>query len=114
MDKYPEYKFMLSQPNLYQYLKEESPEKYAELRESIDPRSVPVLKERHTFLFGEHTVEIDVYPNWGKSCILEIELSSRDDQIAIPPFITVIADVTGEKRYSNASMSRQFPEEIYL
>lgn len=35
MDKYPEYKFMLSQPNLYQYLKEESPEKYAELCELV-------------------------------------------------------------------------------
>ena len=35
MDKYPEYKFMLSQPNLYQYLKEESPDKYAELCELI-------------------------------------------------------------------------------
>ena len=35
MDKYPEYKFMLSQPNLYQYLKEESPAKYEELRELV-------------------------------------------------------------------------------
>lgn len=35
MDKYPEYKFMLSQPNLYQYLKEEAPEKYEELRELV-------------------------------------------------------------------------------
>ena len=32
MDKYPEYKFMLSQPELYRYLKEEAPEKYAELK----------------------------------------------------------------------------------
>ena len=32
MDRYPEFKFMLSQPNLYRYLKEEAPEKYAELK----------------------------------------------------------------------------------
>lgn len=32
MDKYPEYKFMLSQPELYRYLKEEAPEKYEELK----------------------------------------------------------------------------------
>lgn len=36
MDRYPEYKFMLSQPNLYQYLKDESPEKYEELKELIN------------------------------------------------------------------------------
>ena len=32
MDRYPEYKFMLSQPELYRYLKEEAPEKYGELK----------------------------------------------------------------------------------
>ena len=32
MDRYPEFKFMLSQPNLYRYLKEEAPEKYEELK----------------------------------------------------------------------------------
>lgn len=32
MKKYPEYRFMLSQPELYRYLKEEAPEKYEELK----------------------------------------------------------------------------------
>ena len=32
MKKYPEFKFMLSQPELYRYLKEEAPEKYQELK----------------------------------------------------------------------------------
>ena len=32
MERYPEYKFMLSQPELYRYLKEEAPEKYEELK----------------------------------------------------------------------------------
>ena len=32
MDEYPEYNFMLSQPELYRYLKEEAPEKYEELK----------------------------------------------------------------------------------
>ena len=36
MDRYPEYRFMLSQPELYRYLKEEAPEKYAELRELVE------------------------------------------------------------------------------
>lgn len=35
MDKYPEYLFMLSQPELYRYLKEEAPEKYAELKQLV-------------------------------------------------------------------------------
>ena len=35
MDRYPEYKFMLSQPELYRYLKEEAPEKYEELKQLV-------------------------------------------------------------------------------
>ena len=35
MKRYPEFKFMLSQPELYQYLKEEAPEKYAELKKLV-------------------------------------------------------------------------------
>ena len=35
MKKYPEYKFMSSQPQLYKYLKEESPELYEEVKEMV-------------------------------------------------------------------------------
>ena len=35
MDRYPEYQFMLSQPELYRYLKEEAPEKYEELKQLV-------------------------------------------------------------------------------
>lgn len=34
-EKYPEYKFTLSQPELYRYLKEEAPEKYEELKKMV-------------------------------------------------------------------------------
>lgn len=33
MQRYPEYRFMLSQPELYRYLKEEAPEKYEQLKQ---------------------------------------------------------------------------------
>ena len=36
MRRYPEYKFMLSQPELYRYLKEDAPEKYAELKKLVE------------------------------------------------------------------------------
>ncbi len=36
MDHYPEYRFMLSQPELYRYLKEEAPEKYEELKQLVE------------------------------------------------------------------------------
>ena len=70
-----------------------------------------VIKTRHTFPYGGHTVEIDVYPEWQKSCILEVELPSEDAALTLPPFLTLVREVTGDRSYSNAAMAHRFPEE---
>lgn len=36
MDRYPEYKFMSSQPQLYEFVKEEAPELFAQIREKVE------------------------------------------------------------------------------
>ena len=40
------------------------------------------------------------------------ELKSREAEVKIPEFLTILREVTGNKAYSNAGMSRAFPEEI--
>ena len=87
-------------------------EEYEALLGEILPGSITVSKTRHTFPYGGRTVEIDVYPQWQKSCILEVELGSRDEEISLPGFIRIIKEVTGDKSYSNASMSLSFPKEL--
>lgn len=72
----------------------------------------PLHKVRHTFSYQNKTVEIDVYPQWQRSAIMEIELESREEKVAIPPSIKALIEVTGDKRYSNAAMSHAFPPEI--
>ena len=71
----------------------------------------PVNKTRYTFSYLGKTFEIDEYPKWRKTCIMEIELNSRCEEVKIPPYIEVIEEVTGNKHYSNASMSKSFPDE---
>ncbi len=61
MDKYPEYKFMLSQPELYSYLKEEAPEKYDELKELVkegrwEPEGAMYLEADCNLVSGESFV----------------------------------------------------------
>ena len=61
MDKYPEYKFMLSQPNLYEYLKEEAPEKYEELKQLVkegrwEPEGAMYLEPDCNLTSGESLV----------------------------------------------------------
>lgn len=84
---------------------------YLELLALSDPSASPVEKTRHTIPLGGLTLEIDVYPAWKQCCIMEIELPSREALPTIPSYIKILLDVTGDKRYSNASMARSFPPE---
>ena len=85
---------------------------YKALLGRIKEGTRPVEKTRHTFPYGEHTVEIDVYPEWQRNCILEVELPSEDAELTLPPFLTVIREVTGDRSYSNAAMAMKFPDEL--
>ena len=80
----------------------------------IAQNSRPIIKTRHTFDYLGQTFEIDVYPEWERTCVMETELPSRDTVVTFPDFIRIIAEVTGDKRYSNAAMSRRFPEELKI
>ena len=89
-----------------------SEKEFSTLSENIRKGSRPLAKCRHTFLYSGQIFEIDVYPEWKKSAIMETELSSREEQVIFPSFIRVIKEVTGERAYSNSAMSTAFPEEI--
>ena len=84
---------------------------FSELSRNIREGSHPVIKTRHTFVLGEQTYEIDVYPEWKDTAIMETELKSREAIADIPSFIEIVKDVTGDHRYSNSAMSHAFPEE---
>lgn len=61
MDRYPEYSFMLSQPEMYRYLKEEAPEKYEELKEFVkvgrwEPEGAMYLEPDCNLTSGESLV----------------------------------------------------------
>lgn len=73
--------------------------------------TAPIIKARHTFIYGGQLFEIDIYPEWQHTAIMETELPTRDTEVKMPPFIEIIKEVTGDKSYSNASMSRSFPKE---
>ena len=81
------------------------------LSENIREGSRPLTKVRYTFDFSGLCFEIDVYPEWKQTSIMELELESEDKHFEIPPFIRVIREVTGDKKYSNSSMSQAFPRE---
>ena len=69
MERYPEYKFMLSQPELYRYLKEEAPEKYEELKQ--------LVKEGRWEPEGAMYVEPDCNLTSGESLVRQIMFGKR-------------------------------------
>lgn len=87
-------------------------QRFATLSKQIKRGTVPLIKTRYTFTYNESTLEIDVYPRWKRSAIMETELVSREESVKMPPFIEIISEVTGDYRYSNAAMASEFPEEL--
>lgn len=92
--------------------RELSEEEYLELLKQSDTGRVPIVKTRHSFSYLGQLFEIDVYPRWKQSCILETELKSEDTEVEFPPELKIIAEVSGDKRFSNAGMAREFPKEL--
>lgn len=97
-----------------------------EREEVIDRRQYETLLERRrtdsrtiekTRCCIEHDgliFEIDIYPFWKQIAVMEVELSSETQTFTLPPQITVIREVTGDKRLKNAVLARHIPTEEEL
>ena len=92
--------------------REISEEEFSSLSRKIKEGTRPLIKTRYTFSRNGITFEIDVYPDWKQSAIMETELKNREESVKMPPFIDIIGEVTGDRRYSNAAMAQKFPEEL--
>ncbi len=79
---------------------------YKELLRSADSSRKTVFKTRYAFQYEKHTVEIDIYDFWKNVAILEIELNDEKEIFEIPPFISVIKEVTDDKRFKNVNLAR--------
>ena len=63
------------------------------------------------FYIGNQSYEIDIYPQKNRSCILETEIPSEECAVTLPGFLHVIREVTGDRRYTNASIAKEFPDD---
>lgn len=75
---------------------------------SLKSRRGTLHKTRYIININNLKYEIDVYPFWEETAILEIELENENQKYVIPEFIEVIGDVTGNRDYSNSSLVSKF------
>lgn len=79
---------------------------YRSLMTRSDPNRKTIEKVRYAVPFGEHIVEIDLYSFWKDRAVLEIELSSETERCALPPYVTLIKEVTDDIRYKNVNLAQ--------
>ena len=74
-----------------------------------------VIQKTRTLLpYDGHMFEIDIYPFWSRIAVMELEVESEDEEFTLPEGISVIREVTGDKRFSNHALSRAVPDENNL
>ncbi len=81
-------------------------EEYTDLLLRADPTCHTLQKRRYVVRRNGVCYEIDVYPFWSEQAVLEIELSDEKQEVLLPDFVTVLADVSCDKRYTNHRLSK--------
>ena len=81
-------------------------EEYEALLLTADAEFFPVIKTRYCVPAGKRIAEIDVYKNISDFAICEVELESEDEEVTLPDCVTLVREVTGEKRYSNRQIAK--------
>lgn len=89
-----------------------SQDEYLRLLMEADNRLHTIHKERYCLSENNQYFEIDVYPEWDNQAIMEIELSSEDEEIKTPDSIKIIKEVTDDDTYKNYSMAKEMPKQL--
>ena len=87
-------------------------EEYLKLLNEADNKLHTIHKTRYCLTENNQYFEIDVYPEWDKEAIMEIELSSEDEKIKSPESIKIIKEVTNDEKYKNINMAKTMPKSI--
>ena len=76
-----------------------------------DPERGQIIKDRYCLSYNNQYFEIDIYPFWKDKAIAEIELSSENQKIDLPPFLDVIEEVTDNINYRNSEIAKQIKKK---
>lgn len=96
-------------PGVFERVEEEdviTQEEYRILLNYADPHRRRIVKTRTCFVFENQYFELDdlrsVQPDL---YLLEVELTDRQQEVTLPPFLEIYRDVTGNPQFSNRELS---------
>ncbi len=80
---------------------------YKEFGNSLVKGTGLVRKNRHCFVYRDQYFELDVFKGRHNGLyLLEIELPEVGAPVELPPFMHVLREVTGDRNYTNRTLSR--------
>ena len=85
--------------------KEISEAEYEKLLKKADSNLHPIKKTRFVIPYKNHDFEIDIYDFEDELCIMEVEVSSEDEEFETPDFIHIIKEVTDDSRFKNKALA---------
>ena len=86
-----------------------SEEQYERELENADKTKSDIVKTRYCIPYADHIIEIDIYPFWSDRAILEVELESENESFSLPDYISVVKEVSDDKRYKNTKLAESVP-----
>lgn len=85
---------------------------YAALLGERDEARMTVEKTRYLLPCPSgHVAEVDVYDFWQDRATVEVELSFEDEAFTLPDCLSVVRDITADKRYKNAALAKKLPDD---
>lgn len=85
-------------------------EEYSDLLMTADTSLNQIKKERYCFVYNNIYFELDVYPFWSDYAILEVELTTENQKVDFPPFLTILKEVTDDPIFRDYALSRKIPD----
>ena len=84
---------------------------YEALLRRADPTLRVICKTRWRIPYEGHILEVDRFPFWADRAILEVELGSEAEPVALPDWAGLIREVTEDEAYTNRAMAASIPYE---
>lgn len=79
---------------------------YESLLQQADPYRQPIRKLRHSFIHQGQFFELDTYQGQHEGLlILETKGIACHNDLRLPPFLRIVQDITGDKRYYNPNLA---------
>lgn len=88
-------------------------EEFDSLKKLVDPAFRSISKIRYRIPVGELLAEVDIFSFWQDRAVVEFELAREDIHPALPPWLTLIREVTDDLRYTNKNLARSVPMDEF-